>query len=273
MELSNSAAVKTPNAESETPTRIQPGSNGVLKRHAPLHHPLVVTFRECMRNHAAGLGVHAVDGCGEFMPSATDPASLKCAACDCHRNFHRRDPPEEPPLTLIEFHPHHRHHPLPPRLSSASPDNSPSPPPISSAYYPSAPHMLLGLSHGHPGGGGGGGGGGRNPSSGSRKRFRTKFTQEQKEKMLEFAEGVGWKLQKKDEDLIREFCSQVGLERGVLKVWMHNNKSAVAKKNRQSASPPAANNGGGTGEDSDSKEDAQLEEVSHHHNHDGSSSS
>ncbi|XP_047946544.1 zinc-finger homeodomain protein 9-like [Salvia hispanica] len=259
MALSNSAAVKTPDAESETPTRIQPGSNGVLKRHA-----VVVTFRECMRNHAAGLGVHAVDGCGEFMPSFTDPDSLKCAACDCHRNFHRRDPPEEP---VIEFHPHHRHLPLPPRLSSASPDNSPSPPPISSAYYPSAPHMLLALSHGQPVGGGG-----QNPGSGSRKRFRTKFTQEQKEKMLEFAEGVGWKLQKKDEDLIREFCSEVGLERGVLKVWMHNNK-----KNRRSASPAAANDGGGsgsgTGEESDSKEDAQLEEVSHHHNHDGSSSS
>ncbi|KAG6420935.1 hypothetical protein SASPL_117481 [Salvia splendens] len=264
MELSNSAAVKAPDAESETPTRIQPASNGVLKRHAPLHHPVVVTFRECMRNHAASLGVHAVDGCGEFMADPFDPASLKCAACECHRNFHRRDPPLAP---VIEFHPHHRHHPLPP-----SPDDSPSPPPISSAYYPSAPHMLLALSHG---------GGGRNPSSGSRKRFRTKFTQEQKEKMLEFAEGIGWKLQKKDEDLIREFCSKAGLERGVLKVWMHNNKSAIAKKNRQSASPPPASNGGevdcsaaaAAAEDSDSKEDAQLEEVSHHHNHDGSSSS
>ncbi|KAG6396051.1 hypothetical protein SASPL_142189 [Salvia splendens] len=107
MDLANST-VKTPEAESETPTRIQPApksappfSNGVLKRHAPLlHHPVVVTYKECLKNHAAALGGHAVDGCGEFMPApASDPAlptSLKCAACNCHRNFHRRDP-EDPP--------------------------------------------------------------------------------------------------------------------------------------------------------------------------------
>ncbi|KAL1563126.1 Zinc-finger homeodomain protein [Salvia divinorum] len=272
MELSNSAAVKTPDAESETPTRIQPAppsTNGVLKRHAPLHlhhgHPVVVTYKECLKNHAASLGGHAVDGCGEFMPSPAtnpaDPTSLKCAACDCHRNFHRRDP-EEPLLPAIEFHPHHRHQPLPPRLSSGSPDNSPSPPPISSAYYPSAPHMLLALSHGQPDAGGG-----LISSSGSRKRFRTKFTQDQKEKMLEFAERVGWKMQKKDEDLISEFCSKAGLEKGVLKVWMHNNKSALAKKHHQSSPPPATNNHG------DAEENVRLQEVSHHHNHDGSSSS
>ncbi|KAL3654042.1 Zinc-finger homeodomain protein [Castilleja foliolosa] len=80
MELSNST-VKTPEAEAEapTPTQIQlpavkhsPFSNGVLKRHAPpmhLHPPVVVTYRECLKNHATSLGGHAVDGCGEFMPS------------------------------------------------------------------------------------------------------------------------------------------------------------------------------------------------------------
>ncbi|KAL0431715.1 UNVERIFIED_CONTAM: Zinc-finger homeodomain protein 9 [Sesamum radiatum] len=77
MDLTNST-VKTPDAETETPTRIQPAkpspfTNGVLKRHHPLHlhHPVVVTYKECLKNHAATLGGHALDGCGEFMPSPT----------------------------------------------------------------------------------------------------------------------------------------------------------------------------------------------------------
>uniref|UniRef100_A0A0C9RMH1 TSA: Wollemia nobilis Ref_Wollemi_Transcript_10920_1432 transcribed RNA sequence n=1 Tax=Wollemia nobilis TaxID=56998 RepID=A0A0C9RMH1_9CONI len=28
-----------------------------------------VRYRECMKNHAANLGGHVTDGCGEFMPS------------------------------------------------------------------------------------------------------------------------------------------------------------------------------------------------------------
>ncbi|KAL1200361.1 Zinc-finger homeodomain protein 10 [Cardamine amara subsp. amara] len=92
---------KSPEPESETPTRIQPAkpisfSNGIIKRHHHHHHPLLFTYKECLKNHAAALGGHALDGCGEFMPSpssiSTDSTSLKCAACGCHRNFHRRDP-------------------------------------------------------------------------------------------------------------------------------------------------------------------------------------
>ncbi|KAG8082055.1 hypothetical protein GUJ93_ZPchr0014g46628 [Zizania palustris] len=45
-------------------------------------------YKECMRNHAAVKGGQAFDGCGEYMPAAPD--SLKCAACGCHRSFHRR---------------------------------------------------------------------------------------------------------------------------------------------------------------------------------------
>ena len=74
-------------------------------------------------------------------------------------------------------------------------------------------------------------------SSGGRKRFRTRFTRNQKEKMLEFAERLGWKMQKKDEDLIGEFCGEIGLEKGVFRVWMHNNKNTLAKKDLP---PPTA---------------------------------
>ncbi|KAK3030860.1 hypothetical protein RJ639_030199 [Escallonia herrerae] len=136
-------SVKTPEAETENPTRIQPVkplsfSNGVLKRHQPLHllgNPqVVVTYKECL--------------------SAPPPENMSLAAAN----------------TGAIAHPN------------------------------------------------------------GRKRFRTKFTQDQKEKMYEFAEKVGWKIQKRDEDLISDFCNEIGVDRGVLKVWMHNNKSTLGKR-------------------------------------------
>ncbi|KAM7506747.1 hypothetical protein LguiA_017200 [Lonicera macranthoides] len=52
-----------------------------------------VRYRECQRNHAASVGGYAVDGCREFLPIGEDGTSgaLTCAACGCHRNFHRRE--------------------------------------------------------------------------------------------------------------------------------------------------------------------------------------
>ncbi|KAG2622784.1 mini zinc finger protein 1-like [Panicum virgatum] len=52
-----------------------------------------VHYRECQRNHAAAIGGYAVDGCREFMASGAEgtAAALMCAACVCHRSFHRRE--------------------------------------------------------------------------------------------------------------------------------------------------------------------------------------
>lgn len=52
-----------------------------------------IRYRECLKNHAASMGGHAVDGCREFMPSGEEgtPGALKCAACSCHQNFHRKE--------------------------------------------------------------------------------------------------------------------------------------------------------------------------------------
>ncbi|KAJ9173291.1 hypothetical protein P3X46_016442 [Hevea brasiliensis] len=249
----NTPTAKSPDQETETPTRIQSAkpvsfTNGVLKRHNPHHHhhhlsapPVVVTYKECLKNHAASLGGHALDGCGEFMPSPianhNDPTSIKCAACGCHRNFHRREPEDSPPpantTTTIEYQPHHRHHPPPPPPQAVpqpyrSP-NSASPPPISSSY-PSAPHMLLALSGGVSAGLNGNSTINVPGGSSARKRFRSKFSQSQKERMYHFAERVGWKVQKRDEESIQEFCNEVGVDKGVLKVWMHNNKNTFGKR-------------------------------------------
>ncbi|XP_017701355.1 mini zinc finger protein 1 [Phoenix dactylifera] len=52
----------------------------------------VVRYRECRKNHAASIGGYAVDGCREFMASgeAGTSSALHCAACNCHRSFHKR---------------------------------------------------------------------------------------------------------------------------------------------------------------------------------------
>nr|CAD1836949.1 unnamed protein product [Ananas comosus var. bracteatus] len=70
----------------------------------------------------------------------------------------------------------------------------------------------------------------RSPAMLRKKRFRTKFSQEQKEKMMGFAERVGWRIQRVEESVVQQFCQEVGVKRRVLKVWMHNNKHSLAKK-------------------------------------------
>ncbi|KAK1433587.1 hypothetical protein QVD17_10499 [Tagetes erecta] len=196
----------------------------------------LVRYRECLKNHAANIGGNVTDGCCEFMPSANDGTleAFKCAACNCHRNFHRREPPTGhflhlPPTTLSaaaspSFNHHHLHHHQPNWASSI---NVPAP----GSTYPAALNaspLKIAV---------GGSGGATDSSSeelhftmGSgmgKKRFRSKFTQEQKEKMQEFAEKVGWRIPREDDPEVQRFCQVVGVKRKVLKVWMHNNKAAV----------------------------------------------
>ncbi|KAK7407212.1 hypothetical protein VNO78_08930 [Psophocarpus tetragonolobus] len=194
-------------------------------------------YRECLKNHAVGIGGHALDGCGEFMAAGTEGTldALKCAACSCHRNFHRKESDGGVPIAgdpyLLAHHPHHHH-----------------PPPQFAAYYRTpAGYLHVGAQRAAVGtlalpstSGGGGTQSTRedqedisNPSAGgtgSKKRFRTKFTQEQKDKMLELAEKLGWRIQKHDEAVVQEFCNETGVKRHVLKVWMHNNKHTLGKK-------------------------------------------
>ncbi|XP_059451440.1 zinc-finger homeodomain protein 2-like isoform X1 [Corylus avellana] len=178
----------------------------------------VLKYRECMRNHAASMGGHASDGCGEFMPrGGGDPReSLTCAACGCHRNFHRREvrSPRLPPTTTMLF-------------------------------YNAGPTVAYDGYRRHHDGHDGCGGGDRRSETPERvgprasaKRFRTKFTQEQKDKMLEFAERIGWRIQRHDDVALNQFCSEVGVKRNVLKVWMHNNKNAHRRREDAHQSPP-----------------------------------
>ncbi|XP_027913117.1 zinc-finger homeodomain protein 11-like [Vigna unguiculata] len=252
MDLTNNAN----DTDSQTQTPQHPTAttttNGSLKRHRPTTVPppsqppsAVVFYRECLKNHAAGIGGHALDGCGEFMPSSssnpTEPRSLTCAACGCHRNFHRRDTQHyqnnhsNPRPNFISFY----HSPPPSHhgtglCTSSSPGPSPSPSPLSSPSPPPLSHRFpgprpvqglfgQGSEHHHRSFN-------LSESPSGKKRFRTKFSQEQKEKMQNFSESLGWRMQKGDEGLVQDFCNEIGVSRGVFKVWMHNNKNNSSRK-------------------------------------------
>ncbi|CAJ1930148.1 unnamed protein product [Sphenostylis stenocarpa] len=211
-----------------------------------------IRYRECLRNHAASMGSHVVDGCGEFMASGEEgtPESLRCAACECHRNFHRKeiDGELQPQLPLPLPQPHHApnypgyypnkhnghlHYPTPSssslhhRLVGTS--GTPSlVPPVMMAFGGPAESSSEDLNM-FQSNIGGAQLSVQAPLS-SKKRFRTKFSQNQKDRMMEFADKIGWKIQKHNEQEVQQFCSQVGVKRQVFKVWMHNNKQTSSKK-------------------------------------------
>lgn len=199
-----------------------------------------VRYRECMKNHAAAMGGNATDGCGEFMPSGEEGTleALKCSACDCHRNFHRREVEGEPScdcnfrirdqlsrkrsgvLVSSRAVPGTAAAAGPPDPFVFAPNNLlprlPSQAIMSYSTGPSESDELEGTFLSRP--------------AILKKRFRTKFTQEQKDRMLDFAEKVGWRIQKHDEQAVQQFCQDIGVKRRVLKVWMHNNKNTLGKK-------------------------------------------
>ncbi|KAL7584265.1 hypothetical protein Lser_V15G44538 [Lactuca serriola] len=183
-------------------------------------------YKECLKNQAFSIGREARDGCGEFMP-AGDEGTLEamiCAACSCHRNFHRKVLEVQPQKYYQA--PFHHHQMAPPPFychhNPAGYLNVMRSPPS----HHQRPLAILPTSRNDvediP-----------NPSSsgvGSKKRFRTKFTQYQKDRMLPFAEALGWRIQKEDEAVVQQFCDETGISRQVLKVWMHNNKYTLGKR-------------------------------------------
>ncbi|XP_019156757.1 PREDICTED: zinc-finger homeodomain protein 1-like [Ipomoea nil] len=221
--------------------------------------PRVIRYRECLKNHAVSIGGSVTDGCGEFMPGGEEGtvASLKCAACNCHRSFHRQEtthgsggggaPPTNPPALPSFASMTHRHNawaslaaqsPKTPAFGGAAPPTPSAAAAATAAAVDSSfqepnfsPHKCF-------------------PSPAStaaatvaetrgKKRFRTKFTAEQKEKMSEFADKIGWRIPREEENIhgVERFCGEIGVKRQVFKVWMHNNKSS-AKPNAATSHPP-----------------------------------
>ncbi|KAM5576150.1 zinc-finger homeodomain protein 6 [Rosa sericea] len=259
--LSPAAVCTSPRATSSTPIASRANHSFKAAPSAPATEPVTgskaVRYRECLKNHAASTGGHVLDGCGEFMPSGEgdSPGGLKCAACECHRNFHRKEIEGETQLVHVpnNYHVlnHHNKNSHSSRNASSAPvlSSLPPPPPVHHHHqYHHFPATSPSVAGSFPPGmmtfGGGGGPAESssedlnhihmyeqsNQAGGSKKRFRTKFSQEQKDKMMEVAEKLGWRIQKHDEQEVQQLCSELGIRRQVFKVWMHNNKQAMKKK-------------------------------------------
>ncbi|KAK9066671.1 hypothetical protein SSX86_013994 [Deinandra increscens subsp. villosa] len=218
-------------------TPISVGSR-LLKSPTPLPR-----YRECLKNHAANIGRNITDGCGEFMPAGSDGTleAFKCAACGCHRNFHRKETVVQlpPPMLSLPSPPSFHRHQQQPNWPASSPAGGSTNPPL----YASPLKIAVGGSSGaatdssseelHFTVGA--------PYGVTKKRFRSKFSEDQKEKMLEFAEKVGWRIPREDDPEVQRFCQVVGVKRQVLKVWMHNNKATSGKKHVQDSIEPYNN--------------------------------
>ncbi|CAH8392004.1 unnamed protein product [Eruca vesicaria subsp. sativa] len=52
-----------------------------------------VSYTECLKNHSPQTDGTWVDGCREFVAAGEEgtPEALSCAACGCHRSFHKKE--------------------------------------------------------------------------------------------------------------------------------------------------------------------------------------
>ncbi|XP_043721668.1 zinc-finger homeodomain protein 8-like [Telopea speciosissima] len=166
-------------------------------------------YKDCMKNHAASLGSYATDGCGEFTPDGDSPGGLQCEACGCHRNFHRK-------VRVLAGTG---------RAGNSSNRGGDDPEVVELIEYGGigdhtevvTPVELQELERS------------------AKKRARTKFTAEQKEKMLAFAEKLAWRIQRDQDAEIDHFCKVTAVSRQVFKVWMHNHKNSSSSSSASTA--------------------------------------
>ncbi|AET03392.2 putative transcription factor ZF-HD family [Medicago truncatula] len=199
-------------------------------------------FKECRKNHASSIGGYALDGCGEFLPAGIEGTIefFKCAACNCHRNFHRRENgvvneenislpfnnprfPQPTPFSTVFQTPTGYHHVT--GTSRGTTTSLPSSVVHDEAHFPRGDlgeGFVEPIYHGDTYSGGEG--------SSKSKRFRSKFTHYQKERMLGFAMKSGWKINKQDENLVEQFCNEIGVKCKTFRVWMYNNKHTHGNK-------------------------------------------
>ncbi|CAA0834954.1 Zinc-finger homeodomain protein 2 [Striga hermonthica] len=174
---------------------------------------VLVMFKDCQHNHAAQAQGFTLDGCGLFEPNGPNatPESLFCAACGCHRNFHRRVEVDLPhnysTQNVNPTSPHHQPSDEQPQAQEPS-SNSPS--------ANGRQEVVSGLRETGP------------------ARVRNRITREQSERMREIAERNEWRMfRDHSEEEIRRICSEVGITRNMLRRWIcyhraNNNNAAPA---------------------------------------------
>ncbi|KAI4298963.1 hypothetical protein L6164_032467 [Bauhinia variegata] len=121
-----------------------------------------------------------------------------CAACNCHRNFHKREVRNLP-------------------VSSPNPVNAvaPAPAPAAARAPPVRPSVPSTNNNGGP----------ETVAAEMRHRkTRIRFTPEQKAQLMNFAVRIGWRTRHTPETLIENFCREMGITRRVLRDWLSNNR-------------------------------------------------
>ncbi|KAG8368824.1 hypothetical protein BUALT_Bualt15G0086900 [Buddleja alternifolia] len=207
---------------------------------------MVVMYKECLHNHAAQTMGHFLDGCGLFEasgPNGTTEAMV-CAACHCHRNFHRRvevelpqtipPPLPQPQLTPASSpripDPHPQPHTNQEPSTSHQPTNAPSPViigqaidraqgmPIRSRSLPNPPFRFSGVQI----------------QEASERQVverraevpRKRLSREQTERLKAISESNNWKLFRHySKEEIVGVCSEVGITRMALKNWINNQRN------------------------------------------------
>ncbi|KAJ1394795.1 ZF-HD homeobox protein, Cys/His-rich dimerization domain [Sesbania bispinosa] len=151
-----------------------------------------VLYKECRHNPVAKLGRVSHDGCPEFLQDTANDAML-CAACGCHRSFHRKQivyKPIDIPQIADNNMTATRSSPVGPVVQFNPP--GPEPP---------------------------------------KTRKRTRFTPEQKNRMMSFAERFEWKPQRANKEEIQHFCLEMGITHKIFMVWLRNNCHRATHKN------------------------------------------
>ena len=166
---------------------------------------LICMYKECRRNHAASFGRYVFDGCGEFICYNDD--AFMCAACGCHRSFHRKYPPNNatalppPQRPLLAPLPLATHNGLTGETSFFIRDRN----------IDAASETLSGEEI-------------EEEKNTKKMAKRTKLTMEQKNKMKRFANKLGWRSQRHDDAEIQQFCEEVGITKRVFVIWLNNNR-------------------------------------------------
>ncbi|CAH8382340.1 unnamed protein product [Eruca vesicaria subsp. sativa] len=162
-------------------------------------------YRECMRNHAAKLGSYAVDGCREYSQPATGDL---CAACGCHRSYHRRIEVQSScqvtrarlPFTSLRRVKQLAR--LKWKAAAAEGREEQEEEEVDTEETSTDEKMTV------------------------QRRRKSKFTAEQREAMRDYAAKLGWTL--KDKRAVSEeisvFCDRIGVTRYLFKTWVNNNK-------------------------------------------------
>ncbi|ESQ34829.1 hypothetical protein EUTSA_v10009416mg [Eutrema salsugineum] len=158
-------------------------------------------YGECVKNQASGIGTTAYDGCGEFVSATAGEDSMNCAACGCHRSFHREESLSGGILEELNLTPHQF------RQIFCSP--------YGERKDEGKKRIVMDRS---------GGDDLVEEGEGRVKRLKTKFTAEQTEKMRNYAEKLRWKVSPESREAVEKFCVEIGVNRKKIMVWMNNHK-------------------------------------------------